>query len=409
LKDFRIIAFTHRNTRLDDVGRFHLDPLNRHLTLSHLKKELGLDELLYLSTCNRVEFLFCSSEEITPEFSARFFHLFNSEWTNVEVQKAVDQALVFQGEDAIRHIFKVTSSLDSLVVGEREIISQVKDAYANSVKEAISGDSIRLLMRKVVETAKEIFTDTPIARNPVSVVSLAYRRLRGMNVKPDARFLIIGTGQTNTNMCKYLKKHGFRNFVLFNRSLKSAEILAKMLGGKPFPLSELENYQDGFDVLLTCTAAADHLISPALYQKLLNGETGKKIAIDLAIPYDIDPQVYKQFTVTPILVESLRQAADENLALRHEALQQCEDIIEKHIADFRLIYRQRQIEIAMREVPRKVKEIREHAMTNVFARDMESLDDDAREVVERMLTYLEKKYISVPMKLAREILLDQQG
>ena len=327
----------------------------------------------------------------------------------MEVQKAVDPALVFQGEDAIRHIFKVTSSLDSLVVGEREIISQVKDAYANSVKEAISGDSIRLLMRKVVETAKEIFTDTPIARNPVSVVSLAYRRLRGMNVKPDARFLIIGTGQTNTNMCKYLKKHGFRNFVLFNRSLKSAEILAKMLGGKPFPLSELENYQDGFDVLLTCTAAADHLISPALYQKLLNGETGKKIAIDLAIPYDIDPQVYKQFTVTPILVESLRQAADENLALRHEALQQCEDIIEKHIADFRLIYRQRQIEIAMREVPRKVKEIRKHAMTNVFARDMESLDDDAREVVERMLTYLEKKYISVPMKLAREILLDQQG
>ena len=111
--------------------------------------------------------------------------------------------------------------------------------------------------------------------------------------------------------------------------------------------------------------------------------------------------------MTPILVESLRQAAEQNLALRHSALFQCEEIIDKHCTEFRDMFRERQIERAMQEVPQKVREIREFATNSVFARELENMDDASREVLEKVLTYMEKKYISVPMKMAKEIMLEK--
>ncbi len=407
MKEFKVIAFTHRKTPLDQVGRYHIAPEQRVSRLEMLKSNVCLDELLYISTCNRVEFVFLTDELLDMAFLNRFFSAFAPHWSNEEVLYAIEQAQVMEGDDAIRHMFHVASSLDSLVVGEREIITQVRSAYEDAAKDKLSGDSIRLLIRKVIESAKEIFTATPIARNPISVVSLAYRQLRTMQVKTDARFLIVGAGQTNSNLCKYLHKHGFRNFTVFNRSMERGEELAKNIGGTALPLSDLSSFNKGFDVLVTCTAAADHLINTALFGYLLQGDSDRKIVIDLAIPYDVDPHVYKEFDVTPILVESLRQAAEENLSLRKAALVQCEEIIDKHCAEFRTMFRERLIERAMKDVPRKVREIREHATNNVFARELEGMDQASREVLEKMLTYIEKKYISVPMKLAKEILLEQ--
>jgi glutamyl-tRNA reductase len=320
---------------------------------------------------------------------------------------AIDQSQVLSGDEAIRHVFHVAASLDSLVVGEREIITQVRSAFETSVKDKLSGDSIRLLIRKVIESSKEVYTSTPISRNPVSVVSLAYRQLRNLNVKKDARFIIVGAGQTNTNLCKYLYKHGFRNFAVFNRSIENGQILAQNIGGVAFPLASLNTYDKGFDVIVSCTSSSDYIIDTTLYKHLLQSDTDSKIIIDLAIPNDVAPHIYKEFDVKPILVESLKQMAEENRAFRLTALVQCEEIIDKHFDEFRHMFRERKVERAMKDIPQKVKEIREHATNHVFARELEGMDDESRQVLEKMLTYFEKKYISVPMKMAKEILLDK--
>lgn len=408
MKDFGIIAFTHRNTPLDQVGQFHIAPDSRAEVLGHLKSALALKELMYLSTCNRVEFLVVSDHLHESEFLSRFFQVLLSS-SSIEVQQSASkQALFYRGDQAVHHFFSVASSLDSLVVGEREIITQVRTAFEDSFTMGLTGDFIRILMKSTIETAKKVFTDTTVARNPVSVVSLAYRKLKSLHVPNDARILVIGTGQTNTNMCKFLKKHGYTNFTLFNRSLSNALTLAESLGGKASTIDMLPQYTGGFDVMIACTAAADHIVDVPLYTHLLQGDTDQKVVVDLAIPADVDPAIYRHFSVTPILVESLKQAAEENLALRRSALQQCEDILAAQMQEFRNIHRQRQVELAMKEVPRMVREIREHATSTVFARELSSLDDSGREVLEKMLTYLEKKYISMPMKMAREILLDSK-
>ena len=407
MKDFKVIAFTHRKTPLEQVGRYHIEPDFRKSRLDGLKYEVNITELLYLSTCNRVEFILLTDEELNTAYLSRFFKAFAPHWDSNEIRLAIDQSQVLSGDEAIRHVFHVAASLDSLVVGEREIITQVRSAFETSVKDKLSGDSIRLLIRKVIESSKEVYTSTPISRNPVSVVSLAYRQLRSLNVKKDARFIIVGAGQTNTNLCKYLYKHGFRNFAVFNRSIENGQILAQNIGGVAFPLASLNTYDKGFDVIVSCTSSSDYIIDSALYTHLLQTDTDSKIIIDLAIPNDVAPHIYKEFDVKPILVESLKQMAEENRAFRLTALVQCEEIIDKHFDEFRHMFRERVVERAMKDIPQKVKEIREHATNHVFARELEGMDDESRQVLEKMLTYFEKKYISVPMKMAKEILLDK--
>jgi glutamyl-tRNA reductase len=406
LRDFRLIAFTHQNASIEEIGMFHIDPQFRAERLSNLKTSLEIGELFYLSTCNRVEFLFRTHETLNEAYSFRFLKSLFPGWSNGQLEKYSKIALLLEGESAARHLFSVAASIDSLVVGEREIISQVKAAYNFSAAEKLSGDGIRLLTRKVIEAAKEVFTATPISKNPVSIVSLAYRSLKSMHVHKNARILIIGAGETNTNLTKYLKKHGFRNFTIFNRSLENAKKLAKQIDGKAFNLSELSEYSEGFDVLVSCTSSSTTLIGPELYRKLLNQETGKKVVIDLAVPSDVDPLVYSLFSVESIHIESLRGKAMENMSLRRGALDQCEKIIDHHFNEYRSMSRHRKVEVAMKDVPRMVKEIREFAVQKVFASDLDKMDEKSREVVDRMLSYLEKKYISVPMKLAKEIMLD---
>lgn len=408
LNNFKIIAFTHKTTDINDIGNFHIDEKDLAERLNFLKASVNAQELLYLSTCNRVEFLLSVAESLDKTFLNKFFTAFDSSWTENEINWSVENAQVYEGENALRHLFSVASSIDSLVVGEREIITQVRNAYEKCNQLNLTGDLIRLVIKRTIEVGKDVYTHTNIARNPVSVVSLAYRKLRSLNAKLDARFLIIGSGVTNTNMAKYLKKHKFTNFTIFNRTLANAETLAAELNGKAFPLSALENYTDGFDIIVTCTGAAESVITPAIYKKLVGNDKSKKIVIDLAIPNDLDAEILNNYDVNLIAINNLQEVAKENMQAREQELEACKIIIENNIQEFEQILRTRKVELAMSEVPKKVKEIREVALNEVFAKELLSMDAGSKEVLDKILQYMEKKYISVPMKMAKDILTNQK-
>jgi glutamyl-tRNA reductase len=407
LEQIKVIAFTHKNIDLKDVGRFHIEPTQWESRLPALKSSIGINELMYLSTCNRVEFILHHEEKLSKSFLHRFFAAFNPEFTKEDVDFAVHKARVFEGESAMLHMLEVASSMDSLVVGEREIITQVRTSFERCREIGITGDVIRLLIKKAVECAKQVFTETTIAQNPVSVVSLAYHDLKKLNIQEDARILIIGAGQTNTNMCKFLKKHGYKHFTIFNRSLENAQKLANIMDGKAYTLSDLNNYSEGFDVMIACTGAEEPIVDVACYHQLLQGDSDRKVVIDLAVPNDVEEFVFDTFNIHAIRVSTLKSTADENLDKRRQAIEHCDAIISKHQEDLKLQLRHRMVEVAMKDVPRVVKEIRQHAMQNVFAKEMQTLDQDSRAVLERMMEYMEKKYISVPMKMAKDILLEK--
>ncbi|MCX6290994.1 MAG: glutamyl-tRNA reductase [Bacteroidetes bacterium] len=413
MQNLKIISFTYKTVPLADLGKFFIDEETRSSRLAFLKEDTGIDELFYLATCNRFEFIFTTVQEFDQSFLRFFLKKLNAGWSKEEIEFAVNHARVYEGDLALHHIFSVASSLDSMVVGEREIITQVRKSYDESNESGLTGDFLRLVMRSTVTTAKRVFTETKIATHPVSVVSLAYRKLRDMNVKLGSKILMIGAGETNANLLKYLVKHGFSEFSIFNRTLANAEKLAASIESdqvhvKSFPLSELQNYKGGFDVLITCTAASEPLVTSEVYGNLLNEDSSSKVVIDLAMPSDVEPAVIEKYNIHLIDISRLNVEAGKNLAERHHELKAAETILGESIMEFHQVLRLRKLELAMKEVPGKIREIKSKAINDVFAREISMLDESSRDLIGKMLDYMEKKCISVPMMMAKEIILDSK-
>ncbi len=408
MKNLSAISISHKTASLGVVGHFHIDEKEQQQRLTALRDNLGMEEVMYLTTCNRVEFLFYGAVIVDEVFLRKLHEQLFPENAAVSYTEFHAVAETYEGLNAIEHLFRVAASLDSMVVGEREIITQVRQAFDNSRAMKLSGDTIRLVMRKTIETAKQVYTETDIARKPVSVVSLAYKALRDFSVDLSARVVIVGAGKTNRTMSKFLLKHGFSNFTVYNRTLTNAQELASELKGTAKSLDQLPEHTGGFDVLITCTGSAEHVITPEIYQQLLANESHQKVVIDLAVPNDVAPEVMEERKVRYLNVETLQEVARENLKSRKQEVACCEEIIAKCVTEFELMFRERQVERALGAIPVKIKEIRETAMSKIFHREMESLDDQSKEVIEKMMDYFEKKYIGIPMKMAKDILIQNR-
>ena len=405
LKYLKVIAFTHKCVDLKDLGKFVICNESLESSLESVKAKFDIPEIFYLGTCNRVEFVFTAEQKLDSEFVKNFILTLNLPVTQDQVDSFVNQALVYEDVEALNHLLRISCSLESLVVGEKEILAQVRKAYEGCRVSGFTGDYLRLIMSRVVKTAKEVYTHTGIARKPISVVSLAYRKLRELKMCTNAKILIIGAGETNRNISKYLKKHKYSNFAIFNRSLENAKTLAVELSGQAYTLEDLKTYHEGFDVIITCTSSTEPIITEGIYQSLLNGDTSRKVIVDLAVPNDTCPKVLESNPVTFIEVHSLQEIANNNLQERYEELIHAERIIAQNIEEFMPVLKQRRVEIAMRGVPEKIKEIKNTALNQIFANEIEGMDDASKEVLGRIMNYMEKKYISVPMVMAKDILI----
>ncbi|MBI2257855.1 MAG: glutamyl-tRNA reductase [Flavobacteriia bacterium] len=408
LDTFYTLAFTHHNLDVSEVGKLHVEKEKQKEVLSELKKICCIDELMFLSTCNRVEFFICTKNEINSSYLTTFFKTLYPNFTTFDIDSFVERVSIFSGIGAVEHLLQVASSIDSMIIGEREIITQVRNAFEESRKNELTGDFIRLLIRHTIETAKKVYTETSIAQKPVSVVALAYHTLRDLNIPLSSRVLIVGAGVTNTNMARFLKKHGFKSFVVFNRTLSKAKALAEDIHGEYYSLEKLLSYEKGFDILISCTASKEPIITPKIFHRLLNGEKNKKVIIDLAIPHDIDDQIVMEENVVPISVDTLQKISDKNLRERSKEITHVDAILKDALIEFQHIQKIRKVEIAMRTVPELVKEIKQITMNEVFKKEIEQLDSSSKEVLDKVISYMEKKYISMPMKMAKEILLSSE-
>ncbi|MEM7102526.1 MAG: glutamyl-tRNA reductase [Bacteroidota bacterium] len=404
LRDYRVITLTHRHMRIHDLASFVLNEgaSSVESTLTNLKAVFGLDELYYLNTCNRILFLFTSKHNYSEHTLRSFFNCLYPSLSESKIELALGNCAYLEGEEAVMHMFKVASSIDSLVIGEREILRQMREAYEKNKAMRLTGDNIRLLMRITVETAKKVYAVTRIGEKPLSVVSLAMQKLRQRVQDTNARFVLVGAGQTMELVCKFLKKREFTNITVFNRSVHKAKDLAALFEGKAYGLDALSSYQGGFDVLIVCTGATDPVITPEIYKALLNNEQTAKTVIDLALPNNVAAEAVEQFKMHYIQLEDLRTLAKANLAFRESEAECVRQILKQEVSSFETIFEQRQIAKAMSDVPRQVKAVKAKAMEKVFKSEINQLNDSDKALLERIMTYMEKKCISIPMTLAKE-------
>ncbi len=405
IEHYKIITITHKSAEIKDIGKFVIPESQDkpvYSILEALKKELSISELLYLPTCNRVMFFFCHEGKVDQKFLIQFTKNLYPEW---DVTEAISKYIIHEGDLAIQHLYQVASSVDSLVVGEREIIRQLREAYTKCSKLGLTDDSIRIAMNTTVRTAKSIYATTKIGQKQVSVVSLAIKKLLESGISNQQRVLIVGAGQTNLLVCKFLKKLNFSNVTVFNRTLERAEEVASLVKGKALSIHEINKYTLGFDAMVVCTASTTPIINSEVYQQLLQGETGSKVVVDLAIPNNVDRQTVTSFNFNYIEIDGLKKLAKENLAIRSKEVIRATEIIEASLLEFKSLYTERQLEKAFHDMPVRIKEVKAKAINEVFRKEVDDLDDETKDLLERMLTYMEKKCIGIPMKVAKDTIL----
>ncbi len=403
LDGFHVLTLTHKQVPLVSIGEAMVDNGVENEALQGLQRLFGWDELYYLSTCNRVMYLFYSQQAVPENLPDMLLEALHPEWPGERVCSAARSLMVLHGPEAVRHLMEVASSMDSLVVGEREIIRQLRSAFDRCREMGLTGDHLRLLMRYTIETAKAVYTETRIGEKALSVVALAFQAMQAQGVGRDARILMIGAGQTNALFAKFLLKYGYQNVCVFNRTLANAEAVAEYVGGRAYPLEALTRYSGGFDVLVVATGATEPLVTEAIYRQLLANEAGRKVAIDLSVPNNVDPSLADHYPLHMIDIEGLRARATENLAHREQERVHAALLIEQRVYAFREVWHERQVERSLSSIPADVRRYKERALNEVFGKELAQLDGQTLDLIGRMMDYMEKKAVVVPMKTVKAI------
>jgi glutamyl-tRNA reductase len=327
-----VIGLSHRSAPVELRERFAFAETKIPDALKQLRESGLVTEGVVLSTCNRVEIYAATTLAPDDQFFARvkkFFiehHAYNG--------ALGDELYTFAEPHSLHHLFKVAAGLDSMVIGETEILGQLKDAYELAFQNKFTGARLNKAFQRAFNVAKHIRTETNIQRGSVSVMSAAVELAEKIfSSLAEHEVLVIGAGETSEKTARALQSRGVKKITVTNRSLERAEILAKELGGRAVPF---ENWPDEFeriDIAISSTAAPQHILDRATLEPLMRRRRNRPLLlIDIAVPRDIDPAVNALDNVYLYNVDDLQSIAADYLKLRQEEVARCEKIIAEKVA-----------------------------------------------------------------------------
>ena len=292
----------------------------------------GCTEALMLATCNRVEVYGSAAAPIATEQIAR--------WLARGSAGTIEDASAFyryEGEECVRHLFRVAAGLDSMVIGETDILGQVKKAYANARESRNVGPVLHRLFQRAFRVAKQVRTRTDITRGAVSVGSVAVDlAVKIFGDLRDRKVLILGAGETSERTARALSSRGVTDIRVSNRSLERAESLAGLVRGRAVSFQEWALQCREIDILISSTSADEPLLTPDILSPLIRERSDQPLLIiDIAVPRDVAPEVNEMNGVFLYDIDSLQSIAEQSLTLRRQQIAAGEGIIAEHVSDFR--------------------------------------------------------------------------
>ncbi len=290
----------------------------------------GLNEVAILSTCNRTEIYAASEGE------AEAIQQWLVDHTAIEAADLANSYYCYQGQDAVRHMMKVAGGLDSLVLGEPQILGQMKSAFAQAKEAGTLGAELHVVFQQVFNIAKRVRTETAIGENPVSVayaaVSLAQQIFS--DLKQDTA-LLIGAGETIELVARHLAEQGIKKMIVANRTLDRAQRLAREFNGEAILLADIPEQLHRVDIVISSTASQLPLLGKGAVESALKRRKHKPMfMLDIAVPRDIEEQVGELDDVYLYTVDDLHAVIDENKKSRVAAADQAEEIINEGVELF---------------------------------------------------------------------------
>lgn len=322
------IGLSHHTAGVSLRERFAVDPAAVVSLLGDLRRRAMLPEAVLLSTCNRVEVYGLAPD---PAVAARVCQDFLQETAGTEAD-----FYRHERAESTRHLFRVACGLDSMVVGETEILGQVKDAYAAAHEGGATGAALNRLFQSAFRVAKQVRTDTAIARGAVSVGSVAVELAEKIfGDLTSSRLLLLGAGEAGTRVARSLQSRGVSGLIVANRTFDRAAELSGELGGMALHFDHWIGALKDVDIIIGATAARDRLLSAGELSPLLDARGDRPLFfVDLAVPRDFDPALNTLEGVYLHDMDSLQAMAERGMTAREQEMARCEEIITAQVAEF---------------------------------------------------------------------------
>ncbi|MDG5498209.1 glutamyl-tRNA reductase [Marinobacter sp. BGYM27] len=325
------LGINHKTAPLELRERVAFTPEHMGDAFAALKVAVGVEEVAILSTCNRTELYLVADEDSAAavlHWVAGFHEFDVSEFRN--------SFYIHRNEEAVRHMMRVASGLDSMVLGEPQIFGQLKDTYALARSSNASGPLLSRLFEQSFSVAKRVRTETAIGENPVSVAYAAVSMAR--HIFSDLRknkALLIGAGQTIDLVARHLRDAGVPDIIVANRTLERAEELARQYGGRGIVLADMPDYLSQVDIVISSTASQLPVLGKGAVERAIKSRKHRPyFMVDIAVPRDIEPEVARLNDVYLYTVDDLRQVVEENIRSREGAALEAERLIESGASDF---------------------------------------------------------------------------
>jgi glutamyl-tRNA reductase len=388
-----VLGLNHRTAPVEIRERFALDgcevPKNGPLPL-----ERPLKELILVSTCNRVEILGVGDG---PEASDKALEKW-AESRDMRAEELRPYTYLYEDSEAVRHVFSVAASLDSMVLGEPQILGQIKDAYREAVKAGTSKVVLNGLMHKAFSVAKDVRTRTEIASAAVSIsyaaVELAKKIFGDMS---DNRAMLIGAGEMAELAATHLMNAGISEIMVANRTFRRAEELAGRFCGRAVPFERLFDFLPEADIVISSTGATEAVVrAKDLKTVLKKRKYMPMFFIDIAVPRDIDPDVNALDNVYLYDIDDLKEVVEENIEKRRDAADKAREIIDRETERFDEWLKSLELKPTIVDLFAKGEDIGRKELAKTLKR-LGDVDDETKAALETLVESMVKKLYREPV------------
>ncbi len=402
-----VVGLSHKTAPVEIRERVAFAPTAMEKPLRLLVGLPGIAEGLIVSTCNRVE---CYAVSRDADGGLAQLRRFMTEYHGLADAELESHLYDFQGEEAIRHIFRVAASLDSMVIGEPQILGQIKTAYGYASEFKTAGLILNRLLHKAFSVAKRVRTETEIASNAVSVSFAAVELARKIfGTLTDKTVLLIGAGE----MCELAARHFINNGVssvhVTNRTHERAVKLAAEFGGKPILFENFTEQLHQVDIVLTSTGAPNFILGAKKVEEVIRRRKYKPMFfIDIAVPRDIDPRVNDIENVYLYDVDDLQGVVQANLKERHKEAKKAEGIIDLEIGTFFRWLSTLDVVPTIVALRKKLEEIRRGELEKTFG-NLKNLSDKDKKSIEALTAAIVNKVLHPPITILKKTQNDPSG
>ncbi|HBL76187.1 MAG: glutamyl-tRNA reductase [Bacteroidetes bacterium GWF2_42_66] len=327
-----VTGISHQSAPVNVREKFSLDQRECAKLSEAILQNPKIDELLILSTCNRTEIYFKTNGSCSSGASNAIFSQLREHVGAPEESKLLFYH--YRNEEAVRHLFRVISGLDSIVLGEYQIISQIKEACRLARENKFTGKFLNRLFNKALETGKAVRTNTGLGKEAFSVSYAAVEKCSAHfpNLQ-DKNILLIGAGETGELVIKNLQKKGCKNINIANRTIERSQELAKRYEAEVVPFQELKNKLGKAEIIVSSILCKEPLIDANILKQHIHTDQ-KVLIIDLGIPRNIHPDVAEIPAVSLLNVDDLKEAISENIQKKQEYISAAESIIAEKVTEF---------------------------------------------------------------------------